>query len=68
MQSYLTGNLTPKKHKRNSIINNEILSVEPSLLEIELVRYDDEDKEESSVKVSLASFLEPRKQSTPIFR
>ena len=64
MQSYLTGNLTPKNHKKNSIINNEILSVEPSLLEIELVRYDDEDKEESS----LASFLEPRKQSTPIFR
>ena len=68
MQSYLTGNLTPKNHKKNSIINDGILSLEPSLLEIELVRYDDEDKEESSIKVSLASFLEPRKQSTPIFR
>ena len=65
MQSQLKGIIIPENAKKISITSNEIVG--PSEMGIELVRFDDEDKKESSVKVSMALFLEPWKQSEPIF-
>ena len=72
MQSQLQGiiipaNHKPENHKKNSKKDRNILNTEPALMGIELVRFDDEDNEESSTQVSIAPFLAPWTQSEPIF-
>ena len=72
MQSQLQGiiisaNHKPENHKKNSKTDRTILNTEPALMGIELVRFDDEDNEESSTQVSIAPFLVPWTQSEPIF-
>ena len=72
MQSQLQGiiisaNHKPENHKKNSKTDRTILNKEPALMGIELVRFDDEDNEESSTQVSIAPFLAPWTQSEPIF-
>mgnify|MGYP001295176663 FL=1 len=72
MQSQLQGiiipaNHKPENHKKNSKTDRIMLNTEPALMGIELVRFDDEDNEESSMQVSVARFLAPWAQSEPIF-
>ena len=72
MQSQLQGNIIPANHKpanhkKNSKKDRNILNTKPALMGIELVRFDDEDNEESSMQVPIAPFLAPWTQSEPIF-
>ena len=67
MHSQLQGIIIPANHKKDSKIDHNILNAEPALMGIELVRFDDEDNEESSTQVSIAPFLAPWTQSEPIF-
>jgi hypothetical protein len=67
MHSQLQGIIIPANHKKDFKTDNNILNAEPALMGIELVRFDDEDNEESSTQVSIAPFLAPWTQSEPIF-
>ena len=67
MHSQLQGIIIPANHKKDSKTDHNILNAEPVLMGIELVRFDDEDNEESSTQVSIAPFLAPWTQSEPIF-
>ena len=67
MQSKLDRNIILVNCKKDSEIDRKFLNSELALMAIELVRFDDDDNEESSMKVSIAPFLAPWKQSDPIF-
>ena len=67
MHSQLQGIIIPANHKKDFKTDHNILNAEPALMGIELVRFDDEDNEESSTQVSIAPFLAPWTQSEPIF-
>ena len=67
MQSKLDRNKIPENRKKDSEIDRRFLNPELVLMAIELVRFDDDDNEESSMKVSIAPFLAPWNQSEPIF-
>ncbi len=67
MQSQIHGIIISENHKKDSKINFNILHAEQALMGIELVRFDDEDNEESSMQVSIAPFLAPCKKSRTIF-
>ena len=67
MHSQLQGIIIPANHKKNPKTDLNILNAESALMGIELVRFDDEDNEESSTQVSIAPFLAPLTQSEPIF-
>ena len=67
MQSQFQGIKIPENHKKVYKTYRNILNAEPALMGIELVRFDDEDNEESSTQVSIAPFLAPWTQSEPIF-
>tara|TARA_B100001093_G_C26584316_1_gene908684 strand:- start:646 stop:873 length:228 start_codon:yes stop_codon:yes gene_type:complete len=67
MQSHFQGIIIPENHKKVSKTNRNILNAEPALMGIKLVRFDNEDNEESSTQVSILPFLAPCKQSEPIF-
>ena len=67
MQSKLDGNMILENRKKDSEIDLKFSNPELALIAIELVRFDDNDNEESSMKVSIAPFLAPCNQSEPIF-
>jgi hypothetical protein len=67
MHSQLQGIIIPANHKKDYKTDRNILNAEPALMGIELVRFDDEDNEESATQVSIAPFLAPWTQSEPIF-
>ena len=68
MNSQLQGITIPNNHKKEPKTNPNILNAAIELIAIELVRFDDEDNEESSMQVSIVPFLAPWKQSETIFR
>ena len=63
MQSKLDRDIILENRKKDSKFSNPELA----LMAIELVRFDDDDQEESSMKVSIAPFLAPWNKSEPIF-
>ncbi len=67
MQSKLDRNIILENCKKDSEIDRKFLNPELALMAIELVRFDDDDNEESSMKVSITPFLAPWNQSDPIF-
>ena len=67
MQSKLDRNIILENYKKDSEKGRNFLNPESVLIGIELVRFDDQDNEESSTKVSIAPFLAPCDQSNPIF-
>lgn len=67
MQSRLNKNIILENCKKDSEIDHKFLNPELAFMAIELVRFDDDDNEESSMKVSIAPFLAPCNQSEPIF-
>ncbi len=67
MKSKIDRNIISTNYKKDSEIDHNILSTELALMGIELVRFDDDDNEESSIKVSIAPFLAPWKQLESIF-
>ena len=67
MQSKLDRNIILENQKKDSEIDRKFLNPELAVMGIELVRFDEDDNEESSMKVSIVPFLAPWNQSEPIF-
>ena len=67
MQSKLDKNIILENRKKDTEIASKFLNSELALMAIELVRFDDDDNQESSMKVSIAPFLAQWNQSEPIF-
>ena len=67
MQHQLNGNIIPANNKKGAKTERNMLNTDLSFIGIELVRFDDEDNEESSMKVAIAPFLAPWKKSESIF-
>ena len=67
MKSKISGNENLTNGKKDSETDYSVSDIDLSFMGIELVRFDDEDNQESSIKVSIVPFLAPFKQSETIF-
>ena len=67
MQNQLKGFIIPTNNKKNHIENDKVLNAEANHIGIQLVRFDENNRRTSSVKVAMAQFLAPISQSATIF-
>ena len=67
MQNQLKGFIIPTNNKNNHIENDKVLNAEANHIGIQLVRFDENNRRTSSVKVAMAQFLDPISQSAAIF-
>ena len=67
MQNQLKGFIIPTNNKKNHIENDKDLNAEANHIGIQLVRFDENNRRTSSVKVAMAQFLDPISQSVTIF-
>ena len=67
MQNQIKGFKIPSNQDKANFKKDESSNKDTDQIGIKLVRFDDENKRTSSVKVSLAPFLVPLSQSVPVF-
>ena len=67
MQNQLKGFINPTNNKKNHIENDKVLNAEANHIGIQLVRFDENNRRISSVKVAVSQFLAPISQSATIF-
>ena len=67
MQNQLKGFIIPTSNKKNHIENDKVLNAEANHIGIQLVRFDENNRRISSVKVAVSQFLAPISQSATIF-
>ena len=67
MQNQLKGFIIPTNNKKSHIENDKALNAEANHIGIQLVRFDENNRRTSSVKVAMAQFLDPISQSAAIF-
>ena len=67
MQNQLKGFIIPTNNKKNHIENDKVLNTEANHIGIQLVRFDENNRRTSSVKVAMAQFLDPISESATIF-
>ena len=67
MQNQLKGFIIPKNNKKHHIENDKVFNAEANHIGIQLVRFDENNRRTSSVKVAMAQFLDPISQSVTIF-
>ena len=66
LQNQLKGFINPT-NKKNHIENDKVLNAEANHIGIQLVRFDENNRRISSVKVAVSQFLAPISQSATIF-
>ena len=67
VQNQINGLKIPINHDMDYFKKDNLSDVNSNNIGIQLVRFDDENKRTSSVKVSMAPFLAPLSQAVPIF-
>ena len=67
MQNQLKGFIIPTNNKKNHVENDQVLNAEANHIGIQLVRFDENNRRTSSIKVAMAQFLDPISQSAGIF-
>ena len=67
MQNQIQGQNIPSIDNEDYFEENNCLMMETNHIGIQLVRFDDENKRTSSIKVSMTPFLVPLSQANPVF-